>query len=105
MSLRDILMASDYPGANRYAWMADAACRGLAQLMFPDQYDVDGQMAAKAVCAKCPVKDTCLEHALTNNETFGIWGGASERERRKIRRRRRASRNVSPDLDSMTTGR
>ena len=42
---------------------------------------------AKKVCTECEVKVECLEYALANDERFGIWGGLSERERRKLRRR------------------
>ncbi len=41
---------------------------------------------AKAVCLSCEVRQECLEYALENDERFGIWGGLSERERRRIRR-------------------
>lgn len=44
---------------------------------------------AKRVCAGCPVRLECLEYALGNDERFGIWGGLSERERRRVRLRRR----------------
>jgi WhiB family redox-sensing transcriptional regulator len=40
---------------------------------------------AKEVCARCPVRVECLEHALTAREQFGIWGGLGERSRRKLR--------------------
>jgi WhiB family transcriptional regulator, redox-sensing transcriptional regulator len=46
--------------------------------------------AAQRVCAGCPVTVECLEWALTNSERFGVWGGKTERERRKIARARRA---------------
>ena len=42
---------------------------------------------AKKVCGACTVKQECLEYALANDERFGIWGGLSERERRKLRKR------------------
>ena len=42
---------------------------------------------AKRVCATCEVREECLEYALANDERFGIWGGMSERERRKLKRR------------------
>ena len=42
---------------------------------------------AKKICVGCEVKDECLEYALEHDERFGIWGGLSERERRKLRRR------------------
>jgi len=41
---------------------------------------------AKKVCTSCDVKQECLEYALTNDERFGIWGGLSERERRRLRK-------------------
>ena len=42
---------------------------------------------AKRVCGACNVRSECLEYALTNDERFGIWGGLSERERRRLRKR------------------
>ncbi|TAK89401.1 MAG: WhiB family transcriptional regulator [Burkholderiaceae bacterium] len=42
---------------------------------------------AKRICARCEVKAECLEYALGHEERFGIWGGLSERERRKLKRR------------------
>jgi WhiB family redox-sensing transcriptional regulator len=46
---------------------------------------------AKAICAMCPVGEACLEWALSTRERDGVWGGATERERRRIIRRRRRS--------------
>lgn len=43
--------------------------------------------AAKQVCLKCPVRQECLDYALDNDERFGIWGGLSERERRRLKKR------------------
>jgi WhiB family redox-sensing transcriptional regulator len=48
-----------------------------------------GVEAAQRICAACPAKAPCLEYALTNRIEHGVWGGASERERRRILRRRR----------------
>ncbi len=42
---------------------------------------------AKRVCVGCEVRSECLEYALENDERFGIWGGLSERERRKLKKR------------------
>ena len=42
---------------------------------------------AKKVCVGCDVRSECLEYALANDERFGIWGGLSERERRKLKKR------------------
>jgi len=64
-----------------------AACRGLdPHLFFPDRGASVAE--AKAVCASCPVRAECLEFALINVEKFGIFGGTSERERRRLRRER-----------------
>ncbi|MFE5895867.1 WhiB family transcriptional regulator [Streptomyces sp. NPDC056488] len=41
---------------------------------------------AKKVCGACDVRAECLEYALTHDEQFGIWGGLSEKERRRLRR-------------------
>ena len=46
---------------------------------------------AKKVCVGCEVRSECLEYALANDERFGIWGGLSERERRRLRLMRRES--------------
>ncbi len=70
-------------------WMADAACAGTnTELFFPGFHDLATSNAAKRVCAGCPVRAECLDHAIVNGETRGIWGGTSERERRVIRRRK-----------------
>ena len=45
---------------------------------------------AKRICTTCEVKAQCLDYALQNDERFGIWGGLSERERRRLRRARTA---------------
>jgi len=41
---------------------------------------------AKRVCRSCEVRSECLEYALEHDERFGIWGGMSERERRRLKR-------------------
>ncbi len=41
---------------------------------------------AKRICVGCEVKAECLDYALANDERFGIWGGLSERERRRVKR-------------------
>jgi WhiB family redox-sensing transcriptional regulator len=53
---------------------------------------------AKMVCARCPVRRDCLETALDRDERFGIWGGLSERERRRLRRRANPL-HILPDVD------
>lgn len=71
-------------------WFDLGACRGLeAAIFYPD--DEDSAMSAKSVCESCDVQSSCLEYALANREKAGVWGGASERDRRRIVRQRRKS--------------
>ena len=69
-------------------WMALGTCRMYAPSMFfpSDGVGVD---KARKICAACPVKNECLEHALEHRIEHGVWGGCSERERRRILKRRR----------------
>jgi WhiB family redox-sensing transcriptional regulator len=72
----------------QYAWMMQGRCRGASPTeFFPS--DGLGVEAAQRVCAVCTVKAECLEYALEHRIEHGVWGGASERERRRILRRRR----------------
>ena len=69
-------------------WMADGKCRDMPpSVFFPS--DGLGVQVAQRICADCPVADACLEYALANRIDHGVWGGRSERERRRILRRRR----------------
>jgi WhiB family redox-sensing transcriptional regulator len=73
-------------------WRKQAACRGLdVEVFYPASEDEADAAEAKAVCADCPVRQTCLEHALAHREREGVWGGTTERERRRIVRQRRKS--------------
>lgn len=66
------------------------ACRGLdASIFYPDD-EQDAEMA-KQVCEACSVRQACLEFALARREKIGVWGGATERERRRLLRQRRRS--------------
>ncbi|MDQ3573426.1 MAG: WhiB family transcriptional regulator [Actinomycetota bacterium] len=68
-------------------WQRQANCMGVdPDLFFPERGASTRE--AKEVCRGCVVREDCLEYALTNSEKFGIWGGLSERERRRIRRAR-----------------
>jgi len=75
-------------------WREHAACvTADSDLFFPIGVTgpAVGQIAAaKAVCSTCPVCDTCLEFAIATNQEYGVWGGASEEERRALRRAWRA---------------
>ena len=71
-------------------WRTRAACTGIdSDLFYPTSEDEAEADEAKAICAVCPVSTACLEHALAFREKEGIWGGTTERERRRIHRQRR----------------
>ena len=73
---------------NQMSWRQKAACKGVDPEIF---YPVSEEEAdvAKAICAECAVRQPCLEYALANRERDGVWGGATEKERRRILRQRR----------------
>lgn len=74
-------------------WQARANCMGVdPDLFFPERGASTRE--AKEVCRGCVVRDNCLEYALDNGEKFGIWGGMSERERRRLRRARAIERRA-----------
>jgi WhiB family redox-sensing transcriptional regulator len=64
-------------------WTADALCAQTDPEVFHPEKG-GSTRDAKKVCAKCPVQAECLNWALTTGERFGVWGGLSERERRKL---------------------
>lgn len=66
-------------------WMTQAACRGMTGLFFPEKGQPTAE--AKRVCAACPVRQECLQHAFDNVERYGVWGGKGERERRGLHER------------------
>lgn len=70
------------------AWMQEGLCRFYPPAAFFPS-DGNGVTAARAICAECPVKAPCLEYALENRIEHGVWGGCSERERRRQLKRRR----------------
>lgn len=79
--------AADPGSPNADSWQLYANCLGVdPDLFFPERGASTRE--AKEVCRGCVVRDDCLEFALRNGEKFGIWGGLSERERRRIRRQR-----------------
>jgi WhiB family redox-sensing transcriptional regulator len=74
--------------------MERARCRDvLPEVFFPR--DGVGVEAARRYCAECPVTAPCLEYALVNRIEHGVWGGASERQRRRIAQSRRAKASRS----------
>ena len=70
------------------SWRQEALCAETdPEAFFPEKGGSTRE--AKRVCVSCPVRMQCLEYALDNDERFGIWGGLSERERRRVKLSRR----------------
>lgn len=79
MSLDDLF------GAAEQEWQEQALCAQTdPEAFFPEKGGSTRE--AKRICQACAVRDECLEYALLNDERFGIWGGLSERERRRLKR-------------------
>ena len=78
------------PVSDHWDWQQDAACRGLDVEAFYHPDNERGparearELAAKAVCADCPVRAACAAYALATREPYGIWGGLSESEREEL---------------------
>jgi WhiB family redox-sensing transcriptional regulator len=67
-------------------WQERALCAQTdPEAFFPEKGGSTRE--AKRICTTCAVRSECLEYALGNDERFGIWGGLSERERRRLKRR------------------
>lgn len=65
-------------------WMNGAVCAQTdPEMFYPDKGGSTAE--AKKTCLSCGVRADCLRYALVNNERFGVWGGVSERERRKMK--------------------
>lgn len=91
---------SDPAAVGRTSWMSRSACRHTdPELFFPAAPGTGAPgraEEAKAVCARCPVRADCLAYALSTRQAYGVWGGATEDERRVMLRR---NRSVSPHAD------
>ncbi|QPZ37318.1 WhiB family transcriptional regulator [Paramicrobacterium chengjingii] len=75
----------DVDDDNPLAWQADALCAQTdPEAFFPEKGG--STRDAKRICDGCEVRSECLEYALMNDERFGIWGGLSERERRRLKK-------------------
>ncbi len=90
---RNVEIVELLSGLEDRGWQARANCMGVdPDLFFPERGASTRE--AKEVCRGCVVRDECLEYALDNGEKFGIWGGMSERERRRLRRARAIERRA-----------
>lgn len=80
LELSPLLAAADL------GWQDEALCAQVdGEIFYPEKGG--STLDAKRVCMACPVREPCLEYALDRDERFGIWGGYSERERRRLKRR------------------
>lgn len=83
-SVLPLFVAGDDDG--ELAWQERALCAQTdPEAFFPEKGG--STRDAKKICVSCDVRAECLAYALENDERFGIWGGLSERERRKLKRR------------------
>lgn len=86
VNLLDALVGNYEDGDSELSWQVDALCAQTdPEAFFPEKGG--STRDAKKVCTACNVRSQCLAYALSNDERFGIWGGLSERERRKMRKR------------------
>lgn len=73
-------------------WRSIGLCRGSETMVFYPPSDDDSLAEeAKMICSMCAVRKPCLEFALNTREKHGVWGGLTERERRRVLRQRRRS--------------
>lgn len=80
------LFAADAEDEGLLGWQERALCAQTdPEAFFPEKGGSTRE--AKKVCTQCEVRAECLDYALAHDERFGIWGGLSERERRKLKRR------------------
>ena len=73
-------------------WRAEARCRDVDTALFFAERGGVTIAAAKQVCSECPVRQECLDAAIQTNEPYGVWGGATVKERARYRRQRNAER-------------
>lgn len=88
------LMAGDVPDPDlgdllrRPGWMRFGSCRGMPVDVFVPPLGGNGE-AAQVVCGRCPVIEDCLSYALADESLVGVWGGMSEKGRKRLRGMRR----------------
>ncbi|MGH3755671.1 MAG: WhiB family transcriptional regulator [Pseudonocardiaceae bacterium] len=79
------LLSGLFDGPDQQEWQERALCAQTdPEAFFPEKGGSTRE--AKRICQDCEVRAECLEYALTFDERFGIWGGLSERERRRLKR-------------------
>lgn len=85
-------------------WRRYAECRDVdPDVFFPESADLAGVKAAKAICAVCPVRAECLDHAIVTQEWYGIWGGLSARQRQRDRQAHTRQRANARDAHAIAS--
>jgi len=75
-----------FPALRREEWMASAVCSQIGgDMWFAEKSEWATVVQAKILCRQCPVRTQCLAYAMENNERFGVWGGLSPRQRRRLK--------------------
>ena len=83
--MRELFLVDGDGDGEEFGWQERALCAQTdPEAFFPEKGGSTRE--AKRVCTSCEVRAECLEYALANDERFGIWGGLSERERRRLKR-------------------
>ena len=83
-TVRELFLVED-ADTEDLGWQERALCAQTdPEAFFPEKGGSTRE--AKRICQGCEVRDACLDYALAHDERFGIWGGMSERERRKLKR-------------------
>ncbi|GLZ50043.1 hypothetical protein Acsp06_62280 [Actinomycetospora sp. NBRC 106375] len=86
VGMRDVLSELAMVSEDEQEWQERALCAQTdPEAFFPEKGGSTRE--AKQICNSCDVRTECLEYALGHDERFGIWGGLSERERRRLKRR------------------
>ncbi len=89
--MKDPLARLPSPRTEHWDWQRFAACRHTNDAVFfgtdreREARRRQREAAAKRICARCPVQQSCLDHALAADEPYGIWGGLTPRERHHYR--------------------
>lgn len=84
-NLSSVELTSVFGLAEEQSWQERSLCAQTdPEAFFPEKGGSTRE--AKKICVGCEVRAECLEYALANDERFGIWGGLSERERRRLKR-------------------
>lgn len=93
---KTVVRHAGFDGFETLQWQEDALCNQTdPEAFFPEKGGSTRE--AKKVCNGCEVAEKCLEYAMSNDERFGIWGGLSERERRKLKKKREEEAKVTKE--------